>query len=62
VQACLKPFSAHLLRIAAVSPKVNSPAYNTPDILQRVDVPEGAPREEETAAEAGLLFPDPAPV
>jgi len=57
-QACLKPFPAHLLRIAAVSPKVNSPAYNTPDLLQNVDPPEGAPRGQMTAAEAGLLFPD----
>ena len=61
-QACLKPFPAHLLRIAAVSPKVNSPANNSPELLQRVDTSEGAPREEETEAEAGLLFPDPAPV
>jgi hypothetical protein len=59
-QACLKPFPAHLLRIAAVSSKVNSPANNSPELLQRVDMPESAPREEETAAEAGLLFPDPA--
>jgi putative SOS response-associated peptidase YedK len=57
-QACLKPFPAHLLRIAAVSPKVNSPTNNSPEILQRVDMPESALRKEETAAEAGLLFPD----
>jgi len=62
VQACLKPFAAHLLRIAAVSPKVNSPAYNTPDLLQHVDPPEGAPRGQVTAAETSLLFPDFAPV
>ena len=62
VQACLKPFAAHLLRIAAVSPKVNSPAYNTPDLLQHVGPPEGAPRGQVTAAETGLLFPDFAPV
>jgi putative SOS response-associated peptidase YedK len=63
-QACLKPFPAHLLRISPVSPKVNSPTYNTPNLLQRVaqDRPEGALHEQETAAEAGLLFPDPAPV
>src|SRR4029453_8254487 len=61
-QACLKPFPAHLLCIAAVSSNVNSPANNSPELLQRMDTPEGAPREEETAAEAGLLFPDPAPV
>jgi len=61
-QACLKPFPAHLLRLTAVSPKVNSPAYNTPDLLQNVDPPEGAPRGQMTAAEAGLLFPDFAPV
>ena len=61
-QACLKPFPAHLLRISPVSPKVNSPAYNTPDLLQHVDTPAGAPREQEAAAEAGLLFPDFAPV
>jgi hypothetical protein len=30
--------------------------------LQRVDTSEGAPCEEETEAEAGLLFPDPVPV
>ena len=40
--------------------QVNSPANNSPE-LQRVDTPEGAPREE-TEAEAGLLFPDPVPV
>jgi putative SOS response-associated peptidase YedK len=61
-QACLKPFPAHLLRIAAVSPKVNSPANNSPELLQRVDMPESALREQETAAEAGLLFPEPTPV
>ena len=61
-QACLKPFPAHLLRIAAVSPKVNSPTNNSPELLQRVEMPEGTLREQETAAEAGLLFPDPAPV
>jgi putative SOS response-associated peptidase YedK len=61
-QDCLKPFAAHLLRISAVSPKVNSPAYNTPDLLQHADPPEGAPRGQVTAAEAGLLFPDFAPV
>ena len=61
-QACLKPLPAHLLRIAAVSPKVNSPANNSPELLQRVDMPESALREQETAAEAGLLVPDPAPV
>jgi putative SOS response-associated peptidase YedK len=59
-QACLKPLPAHLLRIAAVSPKVNSPTNNSPELLQHVDMPESALREEETAAEAGLLFPDPA--
>jgi putative SOS response-associated peptidase YedK len=61
-QTCLKPFPAHLLRIAAVSPKVNSPAANTPDLLQYVahDTPGKAPHGE--AAGAGLLFPDPAPV
>ena len=52
-QACLKPFPAQLLRIAAVSPKVNSPANNSPELLQRVDTSEGALREEETEAEAG---------
>lgn len=63
-QACLRPFPAHLLRLTPVSPKVNSPAYNAPDLLQRVarDRPTGALHEQETAAEAGLLFPDPAPV
>jgi putative SOS response-associated peptidase YedK len=55
-QACLKPFPAHLLRITPVSPKVNSPAYNAPDLLQRVDPPEGSPRGQETAAEDGVLF------
>ena len=55
-QACLKPFPAHLLRISVVSPKVNSPAYNTPDLLQRVapDTPAGAPHGQEAAPEAGL--------
>jgi putative SOS response-associated peptidase YedK len=59
-QACLKPFPAHLLRLTPVSPKVNSPAYNAPDLLQRVthDGPADAPHEQESAAEAGLLFPD----
>ena len=61
-QACLKPFPAYLLRIGAVSPKVNSPAHNSPEILQHVDMPASALREQETAAEAGRLFPDPAPV
>jgi putative SOS response-associated peptidase YedK len=61
-QACLRPFPAHLLRIAAVSPKVNSPAFNSPELLQCVDTLAGAPHAQETAAEAGLLFPDPAPV
>jgi putative SOS response-associated peptidase YedK len=61
-QACLKPFPTHLLHIAAVSSKVNSPANNSPELLQRVDTPEGAPREQEAAAEAGLLFPDLSPV
>jgi putative SOS response-associated peptidase YedK len=61
-QACLKPFPAHLLRIAAVSSKVNSPTNNSPELLQRMDTPEDAPREEETEAEAGFLSPDPAPV
>jgi putative SOS response-associated peptidase YedK len=62
-QACLKPFPVHLLRLTAVSPKVNSPAYNAPDLLHRVThaSPAGALREQETAVEAGLLFPDPAP-
>jgi putative SOS response-associated peptidase YedK len=59
-QACLKPFPAHLLRLTPVSPKVNSPASNTPDLLQGVthDRPAGALHEQETAAEAGLRFPD----
>jgi putative SOS response-associated peptidase YedK len=63
-QACLKPFPAYLLRMMPVSPKVNSPAYNAPDLLQRVthDTPEGVPDGQETAAEAGLLFPEVAPV
>jgi len=62
-QACLKPVPAHLLRMMAVSPKVNSPAYNAPDLLHRVAHarPAGGVRGQETAAEAGLLFPDPAP-
>jgi putative SOS response-associated peptidase YedK len=62
-QACLKPFPVHLLRLTAVSPKVNSPTYNAPDLLHRVTHarPAGALREQETAAEAGLLFPDPSP-
>jgi putative SOS response-associated peptidase YedK len=61
-QACLKPFPAYLLRLAAVSPKVNSPANNSPELLQQVDIHTGARRAQETAVEAGLLFPDPAPV
>jgi putative SOS response-associated peptidase YedK len=36
VQALLMPFPAELLRTYEVSPKVNSPAYNTPDVLQPV--------------------------
>lgn len=63
-QACLKPFPVHLLRMTPVSPKVNAPASNAPDLLQRVthNRPAGALHEQETAAEAGLLFPDVAPV
>jgi hypothetical protein len=63
-QACLKPFPAHLLRLTPVSPKVNSPASNVPDLLQRVihDRPAGALHAQESAAEAGRLFPDVAPV
>jgi len=61
-QACLKPFPVHVRRLAAVSPKVNAPTHNSPELLQRVETPAGARREQETAAEAGLLFPDPAPV
>ena len=61
-QACLHPFPAHLLRLTPVSPKVNSPASSSPDLLQCVDTPAGAPHAHETAAEPGLLFPDPAPV
>jgi putative SOS response-associated peptidase YedK len=36
VQACLKPFPAHLLRLTQVSAKVNAPACNTPELLQPV--------------------------
>jgi putative SOS response-associated peptidase YedK len=62
--ACLQPFPAHLLRITPVSPKVHLPTYHAPDLLQRVthDGPGGALHERETAAEAGLFFPDIAPV
>jgi putative SOS response-associated peptidase YedK len=35
-QALLVPLSAELLMAYEVSPKVNSPAYNTPDVLQPV--------------------------
>src|SRR5215831_6384752 len=35
-QALLVPLPADLLMAYEVSPKVNSPAYNTPDVLQRV--------------------------
>jgi putative SOS response-associated peptidase YedK len=35
-QALLVPFPAELLMTYEVSPKVNSPAYNTPDVLQPV--------------------------
>jgi putative SOS response-associated peptidase YedK len=61
---CLKPFRAHLLPLMPVSPKVNAPASNAPGLLQRVthDRHAGALHEQATAAEAGLLFPDPAPV
>jgi putative SOS response-associated peptidase YedK len=61
-QACLKPFPAHLLRITAVSPKVNSPAANTPDLLRHVahDMPGGAPHGQEETSGAGLLFAEPA--
>jgi putative SOS response-associated peptidase YedK len=61
-QACLKPFPAHLLCLTPVSPKVNSPVSNSPELLRRVDTPGGAPHAQETAAETGLLFPDPAPI
>jgi putative SOS response-associated peptidase YedK len=62
-QTCLKPFPAHLLRISAVSPKVNSPAYNTPDVLQCMapDTPEGARHWQKAAVEAGFLFSASAP-
>jgi len=45
-QACLKPFPADLLCVYQVSPKVNSPAHNTPDLLQGVlqTAPGGAAR------------------
>jgi len=36
VQALLVPFPADRLMMYEVSPKVNSPAYNTPDVLQPV--------------------------
>lgn len=35
-QALLVPFPAELLTLAEVSPQVNSPAYNTPDLLRPV--------------------------
>jgi putative SOS response-associated peptidase YedK len=35
-QALLQPFPADLMSVYEVSSKVNSPANNTPDILQRV--------------------------
>jgi putative SOS response-associated peptidase YedK len=35
-QALLQPFPANLMSVYEVSSKVNSPANNTPDILQRV--------------------------
>jgi putative SOS response-associated peptidase YedK len=35
-QALLVPVPAELLMAYEVSPKVNSPAYNTPDVLQPV--------------------------
>jgi putative SOS response-associated peptidase YedK len=62
-QACLKPFPAHLLRITAVSPKVNSPASNTPDLLRYVAhaMPGSTPHGQEEASGTGLLFPEPAP-
>jgi putative SOS response-associated peptidase YedK len=36
VQALLKPLPAELLMAYEVSPKVNSPVYNTPDVLEPV--------------------------
>jgi putative SOS response-associated peptidase YedK len=36
VQALLVPLPADRLMAYEVSPKVNSPAYNTPDVLQPV--------------------------
>jgi putative SOS response-associated peptidase YedK len=39
VQALLVPYPAELLTLAEVSSKVNSPAYNTPDLLQPVSAP-----------------------
>src|SRR5437763_278242 len=58
-QACLKPFPAHLLRLTAVSPKVNSPASNTPELLQLVadDASHGAPQGQKDTADTGSLFP-----
>ncbi len=35
-QALLQPFPADLMSVYEVSAKVNSPANNTPDVLQRV--------------------------
>ena len=32
----LVPYPAHLLTAYAVSPKVNSPAYNVPEAMQRI--------------------------
>jgi putative SOS response-associated peptidase YedK len=60
--ACLKPFPVHLLRLTAVSPKVSSPVYNAPDLLHGATPARlgRALRTQETAAETGLLFPDPA--
>ena len=57
-QACLKPFPADLLCVYQVSPKVNAPANNTSDILQRVSptTPGGASREQGDAPEDGVLF------
>jgi putative SOS response-associated peptidase YedK len=35
-QALLVPFPAHLLTLYEVSPRINSPVYNTPEALQPV--------------------------
>jgi putative SOS response-associated peptidase YedK len=57
-QALLRPYAADLMSAYEVSRKVNSPAYNSPELLQRIApaAPDGTSRKPREAAESGVLF------